>query len=314
MNKKIHKSKVIILGSGPAGLSAAIYAARANLKPILIHGSQPGGQLTITTDVENYPGFADPIQGPWLMEQMTKQAENVGVKIIHDHIKEVDFSNVPLKLIGESDDNYEAESVIIATGAQAKWLGLDSEKKYQGFGVSGCATCDGFFFKNKDVIIVGGGNTAVEEALYLTNHAKKVYLVHRRDQLRAEKILQDRLFKNEKVEMIWNHELIEVLGEENPNNVTGALLKNTQTGDVKEMKIDGVFIAIGHKPNTDIFKNTKIKMDGEGYIITNPDSTKTSLNRVYAAGDVQDKIYRQAITAAGTGCMAALEIEKLLNS
>ena len=308
-----HKSKVIILGSGPAGLSAAIYAARANLEPILVHGSQPGGQLTITTDVENYPGFADVIQGPWLMEQMTKQAESVGTKVINDHIKKVDFSKKPFTLIGESDDKYEAQTVIISTGAQATWLGLESEKKFQGFGVSGCATCDAFFFKNKDVIVVGGGNTAVEEAIYLTNHVNKVYLVHRRDELRAEKILQERLFKNEKIELIWDSELKEVLGDDNPKNVTGAILKNNKTGEEKTMKIDGIFIAIGHKPNTGLFKDTSIKMDEEGYIITDSDSTKTAIQGVFAAGDVQDKIYRQAVTAAGTGCMAALEAERLLS-
>lgn len=307
-----HKTKVIILGSGPAGLSAAIYAARANLEPILINGIQPGGQLTITTDVENYPGFAETIQGPWLMEQMTAQAEHVGTKIIYDHIKEVDFSNKPFKLIGESDDVYEADSVIICTGAQAKWLGLPSEKKFQGFGVSGCATCDGFFFKNKEVIVVGGGNSAVEEALYLTNHCKKVYVVHRKDKFRAEKILQDRLLKNEKIEVIWNHQLEEVLGTENPNNVTGAILKNSVDGSKKEMKIDGIFIAIGHTPNTGLFKTTGLELDLEGYIITKPGTTQTNLKGIYAAGDVQDKIYRQAVTAAGTGCMAALEVEKFL--
>jgi thioredoxin reductase (NADPH) len=308
-----HKTKVIILGSGPAGLSAAIYAARANLEPILINGIQPGGQLTITTDVENYPGFAEVIQGPWLMEQMTAQAEHVGTKIIHDHIKEVDFSKKPFKLIGESDDIYETDAVIICTGAQAKWLGLESEKKFQGFGVSGCATCDGFFFKNKEVIVIGGGNTAVEEALYLTNHCKKVYVVHRKDKFRAEKILQDRLFKNEKIEVIWNHELQEVTGSENPNNVTGAILKNSVDGSLKEIKIDGIFIAIGHKPNTDLFKQTGLELDSEGYIITKAGTTQTNLKGIYAAGDVQDKIYRQAITAAGTGCMAALEVEKFLS-
>lgn len=307
-----HKTKVIILGSGPAGLSAAIYAARANLEPIVINGMQPGGQLTITTDVENYPGFATAIQGPWLMEQMTAQAQHVGTKIIYDHIKEVDFSKKPFKLIGESDDVYEAEAVIICTGAQAKWLGLESEKKFQGFGVSGCATCDGFFFKNKEVIVVGGGNSAVEEALYLTNHAKKVYIVHRKDKFRAEKILQDRLFKHEKIEVIWNHELQEVTGDENPKNVTGVVLKNSIDGTTKAMKIDGVFIAIGHKPNTDLFKSTGLEMDAEGYLVTKPNSTKTNIDGIYAAGDVQDKIYRQAVTAAGTGCMAALEIEKSL--
>ena len=308
----IHKTKVIILGSGPAGLSAAIYAARANLEPIVINGIQPGGQLTITTDVENYPGFAEVIQGPWLMEQMTKQAEHVGTKVIYDHIKQVDFSKKPFTLIGESDDVYEADAVIISTGASAKWLGLESEKKFQGFGVSGCATCDGFFFKNKEVIVVGGGNSAVEEALYLTNHAKKVYVVHRRDSFKSEKILQDRLFKNAKIEVIWNHQLHEVLGSSEPKSVTGAILKNTQNGELKEMAIDGVFIAIGHKPNTDIFKNTGLKLDEEGYIITKAGTTQTGIAGIYAAGDVQDKIYRQAVTAAGTGCMAALEVEKYL--
>ena len=311
MSKK-HKAKVVIIGSGPAGYSAAIYAARANLEPIMISGMQPGGQLTITTDVENYPGFADVIQGPWLMEQMQKQAEHVGTKIINDHIKEVDFSKRPFTLTGESDDIYEADGVIIATGAQAKWLGLESEKKFQGFGVSGCATCDAFFFKGKDVMVIGGGNTAVEEALYLTNHAKKVYIVHRREQFRAEKVLQERLFKNNKIEVIWNHTLEEVLGDENPKNVTGVRLKSTKDDKIKEIKIDGVFIAIGHKPNTELFKNTILKMDKEGYIETAPDSTKTNIKGVYAVGDVQDKVYRQAVTAAGTGCMAALELEKFL--
>ena len=307
-----HKTKVIILGSGPAGLSAAIYAARANLEPIVINGIQPGGQLTITTDVENYPGFASAIQGPWLMEQMTAQAEHVGTKVIYDHIKQVDFSNRPFKLIGESDDVYEADSVIICTGAQAKWLGLESEKEYQGYGVSGCATCDAFFFKNKEVIVVGGGNSAVEEALYLTNHCSKVYMVHRKDKFRAEKILQDRLFRNPKIEVIWNHQLQEVKGTKNPNNVTGAILKNSIDGSLKEMKIDGIFIAIGHKPNTDLFKSTALNMDAEGYLVTKAGTTKTNIEGIYAAGDVQDKVYRQAVTAAGTGCMAALEVEKFL--
>jgi len=307
-----HKTKVAIIGSGPAGFSAAIYAARANLQPIMINGIQPGGQLTITTEVENYPGFAEAIQGPWLMEQMEKQAVHVGTQILHDHIEKVDFSNRPFKLIGESGDIYEADSVVIATGAQAKWLGLESEKKFQGFGVSGCATCDGFFFKKKEVIVMGGGNSAVEEALYLTNHASKVYVVHRRDKFKAEKILQDRLFANPKIEVIWNHALEEVLGSENPKTVTGARLKNTVDGSICEMKIDGIFIAIGHKPNSDLFKNTGIEIDEEGYIVTKPNSTATAIAGVYAAGDIQDKIYRQAVTAAGTGCMAALEIEKFL--
>ena len=308
-----HKTKLAIIGSGPAGFSAAIYAARANLEPIIINGNAPGGQLTITTDVENYPGFAEVIQGPWLMEQMQKQAEHVGTKIVHDHITQVDFSKRPFKLIGESGDVYEADAVVIATGAQAKWLGLESEKKFQGFGVSGCATCDGFFFRGKEVIVVGGGNSAVEEALYLTNHASKVYIVHRRDSFRSEKILQDRLFRNPKIEVIWNHALEEVVGSETPKTVTGARLKNTVTGEIREMKIDGIFIAIGHKPNSDLFKDTGLSIDSEGYILTKPDSTSTNIFGIYAAGDIQDKIYRQAVTAAGTGCMAALEIEKFLS-
>lgn len=308
-----HKTKVAIIGSGPAGYSAAIYCARANLQPILINGNQPGGQLTITTDVENYPGFANAIQGPWLMEQMEKQALHVGTKIIFDHISQVDFAKSPFKLIGESGDIYEAETVIICTGAQARWLGLPSEKKFQGYGVSGCATCDGFFFKNKEVMVVGGGNSAIEEAIYLTNHASKVYVVHRRDKFRGEKIMQDRLFSNKKIEVIWNHELDEVLGNETPKMVTSARLKNTVDGSIKEMKIDGIFIAIGHKPNSEMFKNTGIEIDNEGYIITKPDSTATSVKGVFAAGDIQDKIYRQAVTAAGTGCMAALEVERLLS-
>ena len=308
-----HKTKLAIIGSGPAGFSAAIYAARANLEPIIINGNAPGGQLTITTDVENYPGFAEVIQGPWLMEQMQKQAEHVGTKIVHDHITQVDFSKRPFKLIGESGDVYEADAVVIATGAQAKWLGLESEKKFQGFGVSGCATCDGFFFRGKEVIVVGGGNSAVEEALYLTNHASKVYIVHRRDSFRSEKILQDRLFRNPKIEVIWNHALEEVVGSETPKTVTDARLKNTVTGEIREMKIDGIFIAIGHKPNSDLFKDTGLSIDSEGYILTKPDSTSTNIFGIYAAGDIQDKIYRQAVTAAGTGCMAALEIEKFLS-
>ena len=308
-----HKTKVAIIGSGPAGYSAAIYCARANLQPILINGNQPGGQLTITTDVENYPGFANAIQGPWLMEQMEKQALHVGTKIIFDHISQVDFAMRPFKLIGESGDIYEAETVIICTGAQARWLGLPSEKKFQGYGVSGCATCDGFFFKNKEVMVIGGGNSAIEEAIYLTNHASKVYVVHRRDKFRGEKIMQDRLFSNKKIEVIWNHELDEVLGNEAPKLVTSARLKNTVDGSIKEMKIDGIFIAIGHKPNSEMFKNTGIEIDSEGYINTKPNSTATSIKGVFAAGDIQDKIYRQAVTAAGTGCMAALEVERLLS-
>lgn len=308
-----HHTKVLILGSGPAGATAAIYAARANLKPILVHGMQPGGQLTITTDVENYPGFADVIQGPWLMEQMEAQAKHVGTEIMHDHIKEVDLSKRPFRAVGESGDEYIADTFIICTGAQAKWLGLESEQKFQGFGVSGCATCDGFFYKDKKVMVIGGGNTAVEEALYLTNHASEVVLVHRRDELRAEKVLQDRLLKHPKITVLWDHVLEEVVGEEGPLNVTGAKLKHVNTGEVTLHDTDGVFIAIGHKPNTALFKD-QLTMDEEGYLITKPDSTRTNIEGVFAAGDVQDKIYRQAVTAAGTGCMAALEAEKLIAS
>lgn len=310
----LHKTKVLIIGSGPAGYSAAIYAARANLEPIMVTGTQPGGQLTITTDVENYPGFAEVIQGPWLMEQMQKQAENVGTKIIYDHVNEVDFSSRPFKVKSEIGDEFEAESVIISTGAQAKWLGLESEKKFQGFGVSGCATCDGFFFRDKDVAVVGGGNTAVEEAIYLTNHAKKVYVIHRRDEFRAEKILQDKLMKNPKIEVVWNHVLEEVKGVEEPaKSVNCIKLKSTQDDSIKEIDVEGVFIAIGHKPNSGIFKETGLDIDEEGYIKTKAGTATTNIEGVFAAGDIQDKIYRQAITAAGTGCMAALEAEKFLS-
>ena len=309
MNK--FSTKVLIIGSGPAGLSAAIYAARAAMEPILLHGMQAGGQLTITTDVENYPGYAEAIQGPWLMEQMIKQAENVGTRTIWDYVEKIDLSKRPFIASGSSGDVYEADTVIICTGAQAKWLGLPSESYYQGYGVSGCATCDGSFFKNQQVIVVGGGNTAVEEALYLTNHASKVILVHRRDSFRAERILQKRLFENPKIEVIWNHQLEEVLGKDNPRSVVGAKLKNTQTSEITQIDCTGIFIAIGHKPNTDLFKE-QLDIDEEGYIITAPDSTKTNIPGVFAAGDVQDKIYRQAITAAGTGCMATLEAEKFL--
>ena len=305
-------SKVLIIGSGPAGYTAAIYTARAMLKPTLVQGMQPGGQLTITTDVENYPGFGDVIQGPWLMQQMEQQAKSVGTDIITDMIKSVDFSKRPFTATGESGETYTADSVIISTGAQARWLGLESEKKFSGFGVSACATCDGFFFKGKEVIVVGGGNSAVEEALYLTGMASKVYLVHRRDKLRAEKILQDRLFANEKIECIWNSQLADITGDDKPLNVTGVKLQSTVDGTVTEMKIDGVFIAIGHDPATSIFKG-QVEMDDENYIITKPDSTLTSVNGVYAAGDVKDKTYRQAVTAAGMGCMAALEAEKYLS-
>ena len=304
-------SKVLIIGSGPAGYTAAIYTARAMLKPTLVQGMQPGGQLTITTDVENYPGFGDVIQGPWLMQQMEKQAASVGTDIITDMIKSVDFTKKPFTAVGESGDTYTADSIIISTGAQARWLGIPSEKKFSGFGVSACATCDGFFFKGKEVIVVGGGNSAVEEALYLTGMASKVYLVHRRDKLRAEKILQDRLFAHDKIECIWNSQLVEILGDDNPPSVTGVKLKNTKDGTILEKKIDGVFIAIGHDPATQIFKG-QVNMDDENYIITQPDSTQTSVDGVYAAGDVKDKTYRQAVTAAGMGCMAALEAEKYL--
>lgn len=306
-----YKSKVIILGSGPAGATAAIYAARANLKPIMIRGSQPGGQMTITTEVENFPGFAETIQGPWLMEQMEKQAGNVGANIIDDHIISVDFSSRPFKLKGQSDNDYIADSVIICTGAEAKWLGIPSEEKFQGFGVSGCATCDGFFYRGKEVLVVGGGNTAVEEALYLTNHASKVTLIHRRDSLRSEKVLQDRLLSHKKVEVKWNTVLEEVIGEDDPFGVTGAKLKNLKTDKIEDFAVDGIFIAIGHKPNTDLFVDI-LDMDSEGYLITKPNSTITNIEGIFAAGDVQDKIFRQAVTAAGTGCMAALEVQKFI--
>ena len=306
-------SKVLIIGSGPAGYTAAIYAARAMLNPTLIQGIQPGGQLTITTDVENYPGYGDVIQGPWLMEQMETQAKNVGTEIINDIIKSVDLKSRPFTALSESGKSYTADSIIISTGAQARWLGLDSEQKFQGYGVSACATCDGFFFKEKEVVVVGGGNSAVEEALFLTSFASKVHLIHRRDELRAEKILQERLLKHEKINCIWDHELVEILGEDNPPNVTGVKIKNVKTNETQELNIDGVFIAIGHDPATQIFKD-KVEMDRDGYIITKPDSTATNVDGVYAAGDVKDKTYRQAVTAAGMGCMAALEAEKYISS
>ena len=306
-------SQVLIIGSGPAGYTAAIYAARAMLKPTIVQGLQPGGQLTITTEVENYPGFGDVIQGPWLMEQMEQQAKNVGTNIVNDMITKVDFSSKPFTAESESGTTYTADTVIISTGAQSRWLGLPSEQKFQGYGVSACATCDGFFFKEKEVAVIGGGNSAVEEALFLTNFASKVYLVHRRDALRSEKILQERLFKNKKISIIWNSELAEITGEENPTNVTGIKLKSTIDGTMTELNVDGVFIAIGHDPATQIFKS-QINMDDEGYIITEPDSTLTNINGVYAAGDVRDKTYRQAVTAAGMGCMAALEAEKYISS
>lgn len=311
MQNNLLKAKLLIIGSGPAGATAAIYAARAGLNPVMMHGIQPGGQLTITTDVENYPGFAEVIQGPWLMEQMTKQAENVGTKIIYDIAEKLDVSNRPFRVTGSSGSVYEADSIIICTGAQAKWLGIESEKHFQGFGVSGCATCDGFFFRKKPVVVIGGGNTAVEEALYLTNHASSVTLVHRRDNLRAEKILQERLFKHPKINIVWNNVLEEVVGTESPRSVTGVKLRDVQNNAITEIGTEGVFIAIGHKPNTDIFKGI-LDLDEEGYIVTKPGTVRTNIEGVYAAGDVQDKIYRQAVTAAGSGCMAALDAEKYL--
>jgi thioredoxin reductase (NADPH) len=304
-------TKVLILGSGPAGLTAAIYAARANLEPILVAGMQPGGQMTITTDVENYPGFADVIQGPWLMEQMQKQAEHVGTRMIQDTISSVDFSKRPFTCIGDGGDTYTGDTVIVSTGASARWLGLPSEEKFMGFGVSACATCDGFFFRGKDVCVIGGGNTAVEEALYLTNHANKVTLIHRRDSLRAEKILQDRLFNHEKVEVLWDTVLDDVVGDSDPLGVTGVRLRNVKTDETSELAVDGVFVAIGHTPNTDLFKGL-LDMDDGGYLLTAPDSTRTNIDGVFASGDVQDHTYRQAVTAAGTGCMAALEADRFL--
>jgi thioredoxin reductase (NADPH) len=310
MPKTVH-AKVVIIGSGPAGYTAAIYAARAMLEPILIQGIQPGGQLTITTDVENYPGFADVIQGPWLMEQMRLQATHVGTSIVADHVSRADLSSRPFRLECDSGDVYLAETVILATGAQARWLDLPSEQRFKGFGVSACATCDGFFYRGKNVIVVGGGNTAVEEALFLTNFADSVTIVHRRDSFRAEKILQDRLFKNPKIKVVWDSTLDEVVGTGDPLKVTGARLRNVKTGAVTEIPIDGVFIAIGHFPATELVKG-QLKMKPSGYIETAPHSTATSVAGVFAAGDVTDEIYRQAVTAAGLGCMAALEAERFI--
>ena len=306
-----HHLKVAIIGSGPAGYTAAIYTARANLNPTMFVGLQPGGQLTITTDVENYPGFAQTIQGPWLMEQMRNQADHVGTRMVAAMITDVDFSKRPFTLTTDHGETYTAESVIIATGAQAKWLGLESEKKFMGFGVSGCATCDGFFYKDQEVAVIGGGNTAVEEALFLTNFAKKVTLIHRRDQLRAEKMLQERALNHEKITVLWDHALDEVLGTEKPKSVTGIRVKNTKTNQTSEISVSGVFIAIGHKPATHMFAG-KLDMDAEGYLLCPAGTTKTNIDGVYAAGDVQDKVYRQAITAAGQGCMAALDAERFL--
>jgi thioredoxin reductase (NADPH) len=306
-----HHSKVLIIGAGPAGYTAAIYAARASLQPILVTGLQPGGQLTITTDVENYPGFADIIQGPWLMEQMQRQAEHVGTRVILDMVSEIDLRRRPFIATGDSGGVYVGDTVIIATGAQARWLGLPSEEIFRGFGVSACATCDGFFFRGKDVVVVGGGNTAVEEAIYLTNHARQVTLIHRRNALRAEKILQERLFRNSKIGIIWDSVVEEILGEREPPSVSGVRLRNLRSGALSELPCDGVFIAIGHTPVTG-FVVGQLPLDSEGYAITRPDSTETEIPGVYAAGDVKDKIFRQAVTAAGLGCMAALEAEKFL--
>jgi len=306
-----HHSKVLIIGSGPAGYTAAIYAARANLKPVLVQGLQPGGQLSITTDVENYPGFADPIQGPWLMEQMLAQARNVGTEVIFDTIVDVDLSRRPIRATGDSGDTYLGDTLVIATGAQARWLRLESERKFMGAGVSACATCDGFFYRGRQVAVVGGGNTAAEEALFLTNFAEKVTVIHRRDQLRAEKILQERLFRNPRIEFRWDSVVEEILGEDNPPGVTGVRTRNVKTGETGALAVDGVFIAIGHDPATKLFRG-QLDMDEGGYILTAPDSTATNVPGVYAAGDVRDKIYRQAVTAAGMGCMAALEAERFL--
>jgi thioredoxin reductase (NADPH) len=306
-----HHSKVVILGSGPAGCTAAIYAARANLHPVLIRGLQPGGQLTITTDVENYPGYADAVQGPWMMEQMEAQAARVGARLIDDTIVGADLSRRPFVLTGDSGDRFSADAVIICTGASARWLGLPSEEHFKGHGVSACATCDGFFFRNRPVAVIGGGNTAVEEALFLTNFASHVTLVHRRDRLRAEKILQERLFRNPKISVIWDHVVDEIEGDAAPKTVTAVHLRHVGNGERQRLVVDGVFIAIGHTPNTALFRN-QLPIDEDGYIITRPDSAATGIAGVFAAGDVQDKVFRQAVTAAGTGCMAALEAERFL--
>jgi thioredoxin reductase (NADPH) len=304
-------AKLVIIGSGPAGYTAAIYAARALLEPVMISGFQPGGQLMITTDVENYPGFADVIQGPWLMEQMRLQAEHVGTRMISDHVTKVDLSRRPFRLEADSGDTFTCDALVIATGAQAKWLGLPSEAKFQGFGVSACATCDGFFFRGKEVVVVGGGNTAVEEALYLSHLAAKVTLVHRRDSLRSERILQDRLFKLPNVQVIWDSAIEEICGTASPPGVTHVRLRNVKSGQTSEVRTDGVFVAIGHKPSTEVFAG-QLDMKPGGYLQTAPDSTATNIPGVFAAGDVTDDVYRQAVTAAGMGCMAALEAERYL--
>ena len=306
-----HTTRMLILGSGPAGLSAAIYGARAGMKPVLVQGIQPGGQLMTTTDVENYPGFADVIQGPWLMEQMQKQAEHVGTRLMYDTIVEVDLTRRPFRLIGDGGDVYEGDVLIIATGAQAKWLGLDSEEALKGKGVSACATCDGFFYRGKKVAVIGGGNTAVEEALYLTNHSQDVTLIHRRDSLRAEKILQDRLFSNPHINVIWDSEVLEFVGGGEPEALVGLDIRNKRTGEVSRVEVEGAFVAIGHKPATELFEG-KLELDEDGYIKVEAGTTKTNIPGVFACGDVMDKIYRQAVTAAGTGCMAALDAEKYL--
>ena len=311
-NKSTKHTKVLILGSGPAGYTAAIYAARAMLKPILVHGSQPGGQLTTTTDVENYPGYSKVIQGPWLMDEMKGQAEAVGTEMIQDHINKVDLSKKPFEAVGDSGQVYTADSFIISTGAQARWLNLKSEQEFRGFGVSACATCDGFFFKDKEVAVVGGGNAAVEEAMFLTKFASKVYLIHRRNELRAEKMLQKKLKANKKIEIIWDSAVDEVVGTTEPKVVNALKIKNLKTNSITDLKIDGLFIAIGHDPATALFKN-QLDMDKEGYLITKSDSTETNIPGVFAAGDVKDKIFRQAVTAAGMGCMSALEAEKFIS-
>jgi len=307
-----HHTKLLIIGSGPAGYTAAIYAARANLQPILVKGLQAGGQLTITTDVENYPGFAKVIQGPWLMEQMQEQAEHVGTRVVDDMILKADLSHRPFTCIGDSGDIYVADTVAICTGAQARWLGIPSEERFRGFGVSACATCDGFFFRGKEVVVIGGGNSAVEEALYLTNHATRVTLIHRRDRLRAEKILQARLFANPKIRVVWDSVVDEILGDAGPPpRVTGVRIAHVRAGGTSVVACDGFFVAIGHTPVTELFQG-QLALDKEGYILTRPDSTATNIPGVYAAGDVKDKVFRQAVTAAGMGCMAALEAEKFL--
>ena len=306
-------SKVLILGSGPAGYTAAIYTARAMLKPILVYGSEPGGQLSTTTDVQNYPGYSDVIQGPWLMKQMKEQSKAVGAEMIQDHIKKVDLSKKPFKAVGDSGKEYLGDTLIISTGAQARWLNLKSEQEYRGFGVSGCATCDGFFYKDKEVAVIGGGNAAVEEAIFLTKFAIKVKLIHRRNELRAEKMLQKKLMENKKIEIIWDSVLEEVLGNKNPKGVTGIKIKNVKTNKITQINIHGLFIAIGHDPATSLFKG-QLDMDKEGYLITKPDSTATNKPGVFAAGDVKDKVFRQAVTAAGMGCMSALEAEKFLST